>query len=93
VIEIIDICLEENLFNKQLFKKYSILSSPSLQKRYIKGVERRASVELIKEYLLIKTEFIYDNINKDNVNINSINVDNKYTKESIVNDNIENKED
>jgi len=49
---IIDLCVNENLFDKSKFKKYGILTSTGIQKRYIKACERRKNVEIIKDYLI-----------------------------------------
>ncbi|WP_286080658.1 DUF4373 domain-containing protein [Parablautia intestinalis] len=59
---IISACIRRNLFSGALFKKYGILTSSGVQKRYLKAVSRRERVELIKEYLLIS-------VGRDNKNV------------------------
>lgn len=59
---IISACIRRNLFSGALFKKFGILTSAGVQKRYLKAVSKRERVELIKEYLLI-------NIGKNNKNV------------------------
>jgi len=61
---IINDLLDENLFNKKIFKKYSVLTSLGIQERYFEAIERRKSVKIINEYILI-----------DNANINHLNVE------------------
>jgi len=68
--EIVSACIRRNIFSEELFKKYGILTSPGVQKRYLNAVSRRESVELKKEYLLVSV-----GKNMKNVVINSISVD------------------
>lgn len=65
--DIVSACTRRNIFSAELFKKYGILTSSGVQKRYLKAVSKRESVELIKEYLLISV-----GKNKENVVIKSI---------------------
>lgn len=67
--EIVSACIRRNIFSEKLFKKFSILTSEGVQKRYLNAVSRREKVELKKEYLLI----LVCN-NQKNVVINPINV-------------------
>jgi len=78
---IIDACLDENLFDKKLFAKYKIITSKRIQQNYIKGCERRKSVNIISEYLLINPDAIKHE--KANVNISLINVNKKRIKANI----------
>lgn len=84
--DIIDICLDENLFDKALFNKYKILTSKRIQKNYLKGCEKRKSILLIEDFLLVNPFEILgekpklkidisplDKINSINVGINRIN--------------------
>ena len=68
---VINDCLSEHLFNKCLHKKYGILTSCSIQKRFLEAAKRRLELDLIKEYILIDNVYI----NELNVNINWLNVD------------------
>lgn len=53
VNDIVSACIRRNIFSGSLFKKYGILTSSGVQKRYLKATSKREKVELIKEYLLI----------------------------------------
>lgn len=70
-------CIKRNIFSKDLYEKYHILTSSGIQKRYLNAVSRRESVTLKKEYLLISVPKNSINvvINSINVNRNSINDD------------------
>lgn len=67
--EIVSACIRRNIFSKELFEHFGILTSEGVQKRYLNATVRREKVELKKEYLLVS-------VGKNNVNvyINSINV-------------------
>lgn len=80
--DILDSCFEIGLFEKSLFDKYQILTSESIQKRYMEAVGRRAKVPIISSYFLLPKNS-YRNINLVNDYINSINDDN-----NLINDNI-----
>mgnify|MGYP001852006058 FL=1 len=66
--EIVAASIRRNIFSGELFKKYRILTSSGIQKRYLNAVSRRERVELKKEYLLISV-----GKNLQNVVINSVN--------------------
>lgn len=75
-------CIEEGLFDKNIYLKYAILTSSRIQLNYLAVAERRKNVEFYKEYLLIdpeneKSEKIKLNVNilTLNVNINEENAD------------------
>lgn len=77
VLEVVNKATQVGLFNKDIFKKYRILTSRGIQKRYLEVVSRRKAIDLISEYLLVDLENEYNNL--VNVNINSIN-DSKSTQ-------------
>ena len=70
---LINICLYENLLDKKMYKKYQILTSNGIQKRYFHSIKARKDIQVIKEYLINGIENYLDNV--VNVNINSINDD------------------
>jgi hypothetical protein len=74
---VIEDCFNYNLFVKDLYSKYKILTSAGIQKRYLSAIIRRSEVSLCKDFVIV-------DINGIKVNINWVNVDNKYTKESTV---------
>jgi|GEM_PF-1362566 len=65
VMDIITEALNRDIYNKDLFEKYKILTSKGIQRRYKEIVKRRKEIELIAEYLLI------DDINGVIVDINN----------------------
>lgn len=78
VSEIVSASIRRGIFDKNLFDKYSVLTSTGIQKRYFEAVNRRKQIEVNKQYLLIDVTFFLDNvnINQVNVNINSENDNN-----------------
>ena len=75
---LINVCFNENLLNKKLYKKYQILTSNGIQKRYFHSIKNRKDISVIKEYLINGISNYLDN--SDNVNIKSINDDIKVIK-------------
>jgi len=80
--DILNSCFEIGLFEKSLYDKYQILTSESIQRRYMEAVGRRAKVSIILPYFLLPKSS-YRNINLVNVDNNSVNVNN-----NSINDNI-----
>lgn len=74
---IIKLALEKELFDKNIYEKYGVLTSAGIQKRYLLITERRKKVVINGDYLLIDipTNSINVDINFINVDINSKNVD------------------
>lgn len=74
---IIKLALEKELFDKNIYEKYGVLTSAGIQKRYLLITERRKKVVINGDYLLIDipTNSINVYINEVNVDINSKNVD------------------
>ena len=64
--EFINFCLEINIFDKRLYSKCNILTSKGIQKRYFTVCKRRKEIEIIKEYLLVKTEDYGTNVKNIN---------------------------
>jgi hypothetical protein len=81
VKEVIEDFFNYNLFNKDLYSKYKILTSSGIQKRYLSAIIRRSEVSLCKDFIIV-------DINGIKVNINWVSADNKYTKYSKVKDSI-----
>ncbi|MEC3884603.1 Lin1244/Lin1753 domain-containing protein [Halobacillus sp. HZG1] len=88
VQEIVNDCIEEGLFDKNLFNEYRVLTSKGIQRRYLEAVKRRKEVRFIADFFLIqdvksvlgnsKTAvlLVHDDGNEVNVNNNSNNVSN-----------------
>jgi len=70
---IINDSINEGIFDQNLFRRYSILTSNGVQKRYFEACTRRKEVQAIKEYLVADLKS-YSNIVY--VSINSINANN-----------------
>jgi hypothetical protein len=75
-IEMLNTCIEKGLFEPDLYKKYSILTSHRIQKNYFAGTQRRKDVEFIDEYM-VEDPLINYNLDKVNVNIINYNVCNE----------------
>lgn len=75
VSEILNTALKRGIFSKELYEKYGILTSKGIQERYLKAVQRRVNVPMLKEYLLIRCTQNYKNvdISEENVDIKSKN--------------------
>lgn len=72
VSEIIKCAVKRELFDKYLFDRFGILTSHGIQEWYFDSIERRKSVEVVKEYLLVdlsqklkNVEIIYKNVNRN----------------------------
>jgi hypothetical protein len=68
VDDVIAELLKRDFFNSNLHRKYGILTSCGIQKRYFEATKRRKKVDATKEYLLV-------NVSDYNVNILALNVD------------------
>ena len=55
-ILILNDCIEEGLFNKELYNEHKILTSKRIQSNYIAATVRRNNIYLLKEYLLLSSE-------------------------------------
>lgn len=53
VKEVLKKCLQVDLFSSELFKKYKIITSKGIQKRFFEITKRRKRENLINEYLLV----------------------------------------
>ena len=65
----INAMLERDIFNKKLHKKYGILTSSGIQKRYFDAAKRKKAVRVIRNYIVIGID-VYENLK--NVDINEI---------------------
>lgn len=78
VSEIVSAAIKRGIFDKDMYDKYSILTSKGIQQRYFEAVNRRVCVKVKSEYLLICDTDLSENIDRNGVNvyINSKNADN-----------------
>ena len=65
--DVVAASIRRNIFSEELFKRYGILTSSGIQKRYLIATSKREKVDMKKEYLLISIPK-----NRINVVINSI---------------------
>lgn len=82
----INSAIKRNIFNKELYEKYSILTSRGIQKRFLEACRRRKQIEMIKDITLIDfsnpnykefaSKIVYVCNNLINVDNNSENADN-----------------
>lgn len=55
---VVQSCLERGLFDKVMFQKYNILTSPDIQDKYFFGKQRCSKLQIIADYLY---DFVYEN--------------------------------
>lgn len=56
VSEIVSASVKRGIFNRDLYDKYSVLTSSGIQKRYFEAVSRRKKITVKKEYLLVQLD-------------------------------------
>ena len=66
--DIINQCLEWDIFDLDLYKQYRILTSNGIQKRYLHAISTRKNQEFVEEYCLFDLND-YINSVKDSVNV------------------------
>ena len=71
VSEIITAAIKRGIFDKDLYDKYSILTSSGIQKRYFGAVNRRVQIEIKEEYLLVPYTQNTENVDKNEINVNT----------------------
>lgn len=75
VIACINSAIKWELFDKDVFNKYKVLTSRGIQKRYLEAIGRRKTLDIIQNYWLIEIpESEKMTINLINVDINEVNV-------------------
>ena len=75
VDEVITRCTQYGIFDREILKKYEVLTSKGIQERYAKMTERRNSLKIDRRYLLISApqNWVFADNNGVNVDNNSIN--------------------
>ncbi len=69
VSEIVKASVKRGIFDKNLYDKYSILTSKGIQERYFEAVNRRTQINVISEYLLVSDTVFGENVSKNRVNV------------------------
>lgn len=71
VSEIVSAAIRRGIFDRDLFEKYSVLTSKGIQQRYFEAVSRRKQIKVKDEYLLVKVAQICKNVDiqRENVSI------------------------
>lgn len=80
VKNVVEEAIKRDIFDKELFDKYKILTSSGIQKRYKEIVRRRKGVDITTEYLLIDNDF---GVNADIMTTPSIQSDSKSTQSKV----------
>lgn len=62
VSEVVNTALKRGFFDKGKYEQFGVLTSAGIQKRYFEAVKRRISVEVQKEYLLVKVAQVPKNV-------------------------------
>ena len=63
VSEIVSAAIRRKLFDEEIYRKYGVLTSRGIQKRYFEIVARRKNVEVEQRYLLVSRDLIPVNVN------------------------------
>ena len=76
VSEIVAAEIRRSLFDEEIYRKYGVLTSRGIQKRYFEIVARRKNVEVEQRYLLVSRDLIPVNVNimyaETPVNVNTM---------------------
>ena len=71
VSDVINELLQRDFFCKNIYEKYSVLTSNGIQRRFLEATKRRKSVDVAKEYLIADITGFDVNIIRIDVNINT----------------------
>lgn len=63
VSEIINSAIKRGIFDRNMYEKYSILTSTGIQKRYFDAVKRRKEITVTSEYLLFDVTHLLKDVN------------------------------
>lgn len=80
--QLVDLAVKRGIFDEPLYREHKILTSSDIQRVYIKAAERRKKIRLMKAYLLLDNNDLFDigfEINErdaENVYIIKINANN-----------------
>ena len=75
VSDIVNTAIKRDIFNRELYEKYNILTSKRIQQSFLKATQRRVRVSIKGEYLLINVTQEYKNVDiiREIVNTNTKN--------------------
>lgn len=73
--KVIEVAFENEIFSKEMFDRYKILTSKEIQEIYIEVTKKRKKIVFVKEFMLVENcgQTVNDNHNSINDNHNSIN--------------------
>ncbi len=54
--EVLQGCLSRSLFDERVFQMFGVLTSAGVQRRYLRGCEKRDVIEIIQEYWLLNVD-------------------------------------
>ena len=54
--EVLQGCLSRSLFDGRVFQMFGVLTSAGVQRRYLRGCEKRDVIEIIQEYWLLNVD-------------------------------------
>lgn len=72
VSEIVNAAVRRGIFNENVYKKYSVLTSKGIQQRFFEAVNRRSKVNVKAEYLLVEVCDLPKNVNILGKNVNNL---------------------
>lgn len=72
VSEIVSASVKRGIFNDDLFRKYQILTSRGIQRRYFETVARRKEIEVDDRYLLVNVAHLCKNVSISHKNVDII---------------------
>lgn len=53
ISEVVRGCLSRSLFDERVFREFGVLTSAGIQRRYLRGCEKRGEITIINEYWLL----------------------------------------
>jgi DnaD/phage-associated family protein len=88
--KVVNDCINEGLFNAEIYKQYNILTSKGIQRRYLEATKRRKELEFKQPFFLLEANEVKSIIGSNKISIflvddnnNRINVNNNLVNENI----------
>ena len=60
ISEVLQGCLSRSLFDERVFQMFGVLTSAGIQRRYLRGCEKRGVINIYKEYWLLDSKKVQD---------------------------------